>query len=100
MFAYGFRLIGATVGSTLSPTMSEDEFLVLKKALRRPAEARAALAGYLLDSLDSPPDPEAEAAWEAEIAVRVRQVESSSVQMIPWSEARRMISGGFRRDCA
>jgi len=74
--------------------MTQDEFRILEQALKLPPEARAALAGYLLDSLDSPPDPDAEAAWEAEIAARARQVESSSVQMIPWSEARRMISGG------
>jgi putative addiction module component (TIGR02574 family) len=74
--------------------VTQDEFRILEQALKLPLEARAALAGYLLDSLDSPPDPDVEAAWEAEIAARAREVESSSVQMVPWSEARRMISGG------
>ncbi|HET9887918.1 MAG TPA: addiction module protein [bacterium] len=84
-------------GNILAPMgdeMTEDETRILKQALKLPSEARAALAGYLLDSLDAPPDPGVEAAWESEIAIRARQVDSSSVQMIPWSEARRKIGGG------
>lgn len=74
--------------------VTQDESRILEQALRLPPEARAALAGFLLDSLDSPLDPAAEVAWEAEIAARLRAVESSAVKMIPWSEARRAISGG------
>ena len=57
-------------------------------------QARAALAGSLLDSLDGPTDSEAESAWEAEIALRVRELDSGNAAAIPWSEARRMIAGG------
>ncbi len=74
--------------------MTQDESRILKEAMRLPPEARAALAGYLLDSLDSPPDPEAETAWEVEIANRLRDLETSQTKMIPWSEARRAITGG------
>lgn len=74
--------------------MTQDESRIVELALRLPPEARAALAGFLLDSLDSPPDPGAEAAWEVEIATRLRDVETSSVKMVPWSEARRSIAGG------
>ena len=44
---------------------------ILKEALKRPPEARAALAGTLLDSLDDTVDRDAESAWEAEILLRL-----------------------------
>ncbi len=37
--------------------------IILKDALALPTEARAALAGSLLDSLDGEVDEDAEAAW-------------------------------------
>ena len=48
----------------------------------------------LLDSLDQPPDPDAEAAWETEIAKRIRELDGQAVTPVPWSEARRSIVGG------
>jgi putative addiction module component (TIGR02574 family) len=74
--------------------MTQDEKRLLQEALRLPPEARAALAGSLLDSLDGPPDPEAEAACESEIAARVRDLDTGKVDAVPWSEARRLIAGG------
>jgi putative addiction module component (TIGR02574 family) len=74
--------------------MTQDEGRLLKEALRLPPEARAALAGSLLDRLEGPMDPQAESAWEAEIPMRVRELDSGTVTGIPWSEARRMIAGG------
>ena len=73
--------------------MKTDTSKLLKEALKLPAEARAALAGSLLDSLDEPLDPDAETAWETEIAARLKELTSSSVRLIPWSEARRSITG-------
>ena len=66
---------------------------LLKEALRLPPEARAALAGSLLDSLDQDVDEDAEAAWHAEIDRRLRELDSGAVKPIAWSEARRKISG-------
>jgi putative addiction module component (TIGR02574 family) len=74
--------------------MTHDESRLLKEALKLPPEARAALAGSLLDSLEGPMDPEAESAWEAEIAMRVRELDSGAITGVPWSEARRTIAGG------
>jgi hypothetical protein len=42
----------------------------------------------LLDSLDEPLDPDAESAWEAEIATRIREIDKGKVTLIPWAEAR------------
>ena len=66
---------------------------ILKHALKLPPEARAALAGSLLDSLDEPLDRNAESAWEAEIALRVREIDDGKVTLIPWAEARARIAG-------
>lgn len=73
--------------------MTQDEARIFEQALKLPPEARAALAGSLLDSLDSPPDPDAEAAWAAEIAKRLQDIDGGSTRLIPWAEARRQITG-------
>ncbi len=66
---------------------------LLKEALKLPPEARAALAGSLLESLDQEVDEGAEAAWQEEIDRRLREIDSGKVKPIPWSEARRKIAG-------
>jgi hypothetical protein len=71
--------------------MSANPSKILKEALNLPPEARAALAGTLLESLEENLGPEAVAAWEDEIAKRLKEVDASTVQMIPWFEARRKI---------
>jgi putative addiction module component (TIGR02574 family) len=66
---------------------------LLQRAMQLPPEARAALAGSLLESLDDVVDPDAEAAWAAEIERRVEQIDSGAVKLEPWSEVRNKISG-------
>ena len=73
--------------------MKENIADILKQALRLPPEARAALAGSLLDSLDESLDLDAESAWEAEIAARVREIDEGKITLIPWAEARAKIAG-------
>ncbi len=73
--------------------MKHDPTDLLKEALKLPPEARAALAGYLLESLDQEVDEGAEAAWHAEIDRRLGELDSGKVKPIPWSEARRKIAG-------
>ncbi len=63
-----------------------------KKALALPAEARAALAGSLLESLEDTLDASAEEEWSQEIARRIAELDSGKVKPIPWAEARRQIS--------
>ena len=69
---------------------------VLQEALRLPIEARAALAGRLLESLDGPVDEDAEAAWSKEIARRIDDLDKGKVTTVPWSVARRQIVGRSR----
>jgi len=66
---------------------------ILKEALKLPPEARAALAGTLLDSLDDTVDRDAESAWEAEIVMRLKEIDEGKVNLIPWAEARARIAG-------
>jgi putative addiction module component (TIGR02574 family) len=73
----------------MSPDVSE----LLKKALALPPEARAALAGSLLESLDDEPSDEGvEAAWNEEIKHRIEEIDSGKVQMIPYEEVRRRLA--------
>jgi putative addiction module component (TIGR02574 family) len=72
----------------MSPDVSE----LLKKALALPPEARAALAGSLLESLDEPADEGVEAAWDEEIKRRLEEIDSGKVHMIPYEEVRRRLA--------
>ena len=66
---------------------------LLQEALKLPPEARAALAGSLLESLDDKVDADAESAWAAEIDRRIRQIDQGTVKLVSWTEARRTIRG-------
>jgi len=72
--------------------MTPDVSDLLKKALALPPEARASLAGSLLDSLDATVDPGVEEAWNQEIARRIAEVDSGKVKPIPWEDARKQIA--------
>jgi putative addiction module component (TIGR02574 family) len=72
--------------------MTREVSELLEKALSLPPEARAALAGSLLESLDETVDASAEAEWCDEIARRIEEIDSGKVKTIPWADARRQIS--------
>jgi putative addiction module component (TIGR02574 family) len=72
--------------------MTQEVSELLKKALALPPEARAALAGSLLESLDDTIYASAEEEWNQEIARRIEELDSAKVKPIPWAETRRQIS--------
>ena len=72
--------------------MKQDVSELLKKALELPAEARAALAGSLLESLDDTVDASAEEEWKEEIARRIEELDSGKVKPVSWADARRQVS--------
>jgi len=78
--------------------MSRDTAEILKEALALPAEARAALADSLLDSIDAEVDADAEAAWQSEIQRRVAELDSKSVTTIPWAEVRSRLMATLRNE--
>jgi len=65
---------------------------LLDEALQLSPAEREALAGQLFDSLETD-DPDAEAAWQAEIERRINELDQGKVKPIPWTEARQMIFG-------
>jgi putative addiction module component (TIGR02574 family) len=77
--------------------MTQEVTELLKKALALPPEARAALAGSLLESLDDIVDGSAEEEWNKEIARRIQELDSGKVKPIPWAEARRQVSAILNR---
>lgn len=62
---------------------------LLKHALTLTDKDRAELASHLIDSLDPTVEPDAELAWQEEIARRLEDVESGRVNTIPWDEVQR-----------
>lgn len=72
--------------------MKRDAADILTDALKLPAEARAALAGSLLESLDTEVDEDVEATWAAEVSRRVAELDSGAVKTIPWAEVRRRLA--------
>ena len=64
---------------------------ILAEALRLSPEARAQIAAELLASLDGPADPDAEAAWQAEIERRVADLDAGKTHLEPWEVVKRRI---------
>jgi putative addiction module component (TIGR02574 family) len=71
--------------------MSKAVQSVFADALRLEPETRAELAAELLASLDGPQDPDAEAAWDAEIERRVAAIEAGTIRLEPWADVKRRI---------
>jgi putative addiction module component (TIGR02574 family) len=74
-----------------------DSRRLLAEALQLSDEERAALAGELIQSLDHEVDPDAEAAWSAEIRARLDQVDAGTATTVSWAEARRRIHAATQR---
>jgi putative addiction module component (TIGR02574 family) len=73
--------------------MTRQALELLQKALSLSDEERAALAGSLLDSLDTAVEEGTEEAWNQEIARRIADLDSGRAKTVPWEEIRtRVIS--------
>jgi putative addiction module component (TIGR02574 family) len=72
--------------------MKRDAAEILKDALALPTEARAALAGSLLESLDTEVDEDAEAAWATEVNRWIAELDSGAVKSVSWAEVRRRVA--------
>ncbi len=70
---------------------------LLVEALRLSGEERAALAGELIQSLDSDVDVGAEAAWSQEIQARLDRLDAGTAKTLGWQEARRRIHAAAGR---
>jgi putative addiction module component (TIGR02574 family) len=72
--------------------MKRDAAEILKEALALPTEARAALAGSLLDSLDTDVHEDAVAAWTIEVNRRLTELDGGAVTTISRAEVRRRLA--------
>lgn len=59
---------------------------LLASALDMPESDRATLASSLLRSLDPADDPQADAAWAAEIQRRVKSIDNGTAELRPWDD--------------
>ena len=57
-------------------------------------EARATLAGLLIESLEPPLEPDAEATWLQEAQRRWEEIERGETDTIPWEEVRARLFHG------
>ena len=78
-------------GSCYNARMSP-RHAVLAQALQLPPEDRAEVARTLIESLDTPPDEDVEAAWRAEVERRLQEVERGTAQVDSWENVRERIS--------
>ena len=62
--------------------MAREAYNLLEEALKRPAEARAALAGSLLESLDFDEDFAISQEWLDEIRRRCDEIDSGKAKLI------------------
>lgn len=76
--------------------MASDLKGLFEEAARLSAGDRAALAALLIESLDPGVEADVEAAWSAEIARRVAELDAGSVETIPWEEVREELFGRRR----
>lgn len=58
------------------------------EAMRLDPQERATLLRLLLEALDAETDDGVEEAWRVEIERRVAELDSGSVDLIPWEEVR------------
>ena len=67
------------------------ENTLASEVLALPVAERAKLVRQLLESLESVPEEDFDLEWQAELRIRVEEVQSGRVQGIPWTTARENI---------
>lgn len=76
-----------------SPTLEK----VRSEALDLPESERAELAHNLVASLDGPPEPDVEKAWDAEILRRLAEIDSGTANLIDREEFSRRLRARMSR---
>lgn len=69
---------------------------VFRAALDLPPEARARLAGVLLESLDDSEQTDLDSAWSEEIERRIRDIDEGRVELIPGEEVLAELRSRFK----
>ncbi len=74
--------------------LSRDE--ILRKAPSLPEQDRADLIGALIESLDVETEEGVEETWRSEIERRAKELDSGTVQSIPWEVVKARLSRATR----
>lgn len=61
--------------------LTENAERVMQEVLRLPEADRAELTRFLIESLDDSEDPDVEAAWDAELRIRVERIEQGRTRL-------------------
>ena len=61
---------------------------LFEEAMRLDPKERATLVRLLIDALDAKSDKGAEDAWRVEVERRITELDSGTVQTVPWEELR------------
>ena len=69
---------------------------ILNDAMKMPPADRALLAERLIRSLDEQVDPDADAAWQDEVARRWEEIQADQAALVPWEAVRERIQGRLR----
>jgi putative addiction module component (TIGR02574 family) len=71
--------------------MPKDFKDVFRDATELSEQDRATLAGLLIESLESEPDPGVEAAWAEEIKRRIQELDAGTAKTVPWEQVRQRL---------
>jgi putative addiction module component (TIGR02574 family) len=69
--------------------MTPEVSKLLERALSLSVEEQEALAQSLISNLGGKVDADVEAAWEAEIGMRIAELDSGKAKTTPWGEVRK-----------
>lgn len=69
--------------------MTSEVSKLLERALSLSVEEQEALADSLISNLGGKVDEGVQAAWDAEIAKRIADLDSGRTKTIPWTEVRK-----------
>jgi len=69
--------------------MTSEVSKLLERALSLSVEEQEALADSLISNLGGKVDEGVQAAWDAEIAKRIADLDSGRAKTIPWTEVRK-----------
>lgn len=65
---------------------------LFRQAADLPEDDRAALAGLLIESLETERDPDIEESWRLEIARRIAEIDAGEVETVPWETVRERLT--------
>ena len=82
----------ASLRAGYNPGMTQQGLDLLQKDLSLSEEARADLAGSLMESLDVAVDEGAESAWNEETGRRIAELDSGKAKTVPWDEVQRQLT--------